>query len=159
MNGVGLGFDGRVVKMMKKGSWLSGRLAYIAKVLPLLFSYKERYLSVTTDTSAFNGYYFMITIANGVSYGGGFHVAPEADLADTKLDVTFFRETTLRDRLFNLRRVRLGHHETVPFISSLRTHSIRIASPAPLDMHLDGEYGKGKDFHIVIAPCKYRFRG
>ena len=39
------------------------------RVLPLLFSYKERYLSVTTDTSAFNGYYFMITIANGVSLG------------------------------------------------------------------------------------------
>ncbi|UYQ91997.1 YegS/Rv2252/BmrU family lipid kinase [Chitinophaga horti] len=159
VNGVGLGFDGRVVKAMRNGSWFSGGLAYYAKVLPLLFSYKERYLSITTDNGAFNGYYFMIAIANGSSYGGGFQVAPDADMADAMLDVVFIREITLRDRLFNLHKVRRGEHEGVPFISKVRTRGIRISSPAPLDVHLDGEYTKGKDFSIMIAPCKYRFRG
>ncbi|WP_295120454.1 diacylglycerol kinase family protein [uncultured Chitinophaga sp.] len=158
LNGVGLGFDGKVVKNMRRGSWLSGHLAYYTKVFLLLFSYKERYLTINTDNAAFNGYFFMITIANGSSYGGGFRIAPDANLADAMLDVILIRETSLWDRLFNLHKVRTGRHENVPFISSVRTRGIRIESPAPLDMHLDGEYGKGREFNIMVAPCKYRFR-
>lgn len=159
LNGVGLGFDGRVVKEMRRGSWLNGHLAYYSKVVPLLFSYKERYLSVNTGSAAFNGYFFMITIANGSSYGGGFQIAPGADLADNMLDVIFIRETTLWDRLFNLHKIKRGRHDGVKFISSVRTRSLRIESPVPLDMHVDGEYAKGREFNIIIAPCKYRFRG
>lgn len=158
INRLGFGFSGKVAARLPGKNIFSGHLAYYAKVLPLLSSYKERYITLETENGELSGYFFVISVGNGRTYGDGFPLTPDADCTDGYLDVLMVREIGIIKRWRHLAKVVRGRHTRLPFVEYFKTRGMRVSSPAPLDAQIDGEYFRDTRFEISILPKQFIFR-
>ncbi len=157
LNGVGVGFDGAVVKEVTGRKKSTGKSVYFFAVLKKIFSYKEQIITIETTMEKFSEDVLMISIANAQRYGGGFHVAPEAELHDGLLDVIIVRKISLLQRLKYLPVIEKGKHLHLPFIKYFKTGSVQITSPQIMHAHMDGEYLAADKFEIKILPERFSF--
>jgi|ERR1017187_739752 YegS/Rv2252/BmrU family lipid kinase len=158
INGVGIGFDGEVVKAMGAKRFLSaGFLAYLAVVLRKILSYSEKEITITWNSHVLKEQIFMVSVANGSRYGGGFLVAPQASLEDGNLDLIYIKKIPVIQRFFFIRKVSKGEHLSLPIVAYSRIKKIIVSAPEILPAHLDGELMEAKDFTIEIIPKKFLF--
>ncbi|MBS1599615.1 MAG: YegS/Rv2252/BmrU family lipid kinase [Bacteroidetes bacterium] len=157
VNGVGIGFDGEVVKAMGQKKILPGHMGYMLTVLKKIFLYKEKKMRVIVDGSESNQEIFMINIANGSRYGGGFMVAPQAVIDDGELDIVIVDKIPPVKRLFYLPKVEVGKHLDLPLVEVLKKNKIRVQSEFILTAHLDGELMETNKFEIEIIPGALKF--
>lgn len=160
LNGAGIGFDGRVAKKLLAKSFLKGKAAYYTTVLYQLLFYKETEVHITTAGAAWKTHLFMLNAANGKTYGGGFNVAPRADINDGLLELITVSRISLFRRMRYLPVIEKGKHldRALPFIDYRQSGKITITSPVPLDTHLDGEYLCDTRFEIEILPGQLAIR-
>jgi len=151
INGVGIGFDGEVVKAMGSKRFLPGHLAYLWTVIKKILFYKEKEVEISIENSIKKEKIFMISIANGSRYGGGFLIAPHAVLNDGELDIIIIKPIRAWKRFFYLPLVEKGKHTALSFAECTREKQIRIESTSVLDAHLDGELMEGNIFDIEIV--------
>lgn len=159
LNGVGIGFDGEVVKSMGKKRLIAGHLAYLGTVIRKIFFYREKVLELTYNGRVEKDKYFMISIANGSRYGGGFMVAPQSVVNDGWLDLVIIRKIHPLKRFFYLPRVEKGKHITLPFVKVDKVKHIVIRADQSLPAHLDGEFTEGREFIIELLAGRFLFRG
>jgi diacylglycerol kinase (ATP) len=159
LNGVGVGFDGEVVKSMGKKRIVSGHLAYLGTVIRKIFFYREKELELEYGGGIEHGKYFMISIANGSRYGGGFMVAPQSVVDDGLLDLVIIHKIHPLKRFFYLPKVEKGRHLSLPFIKVDKVKHIVIRSNQVLPVHVDGELIEGNEFTIEVLPGRFLFRG
>lgn len=158
INGVGIGFDGEIVKSMGSKRFLSaGHLAYLSVVIRKIFAYHENDFDFTINDIHRSERLFMISVANGSRYGGGFLVAPQADISDNNLDVVLIKKITPLMRFICLPKVEKGKHISLSFAECLKTKIITIHSDKVVAAHLDGELMENRNFEISILPGKFRF--
>jgi len=157
INGVGIGFDGEVVKAMGRKKILPGHMGYLITVLKKIFSYREKQMEIVMEDGRRNGKIFMVTIANGSRYGGGFLVAPDANINDGCLDIVIINKIAPIKRLSYLPKVEAGKHLRLSLIEVLRKNKISIESSSLLVGHLDGELIEAKKFEVEIVPDKLFF--
>lgn len=159
LNGAGIGFDGEVVQAMGKKRFISaGHLAYLWTVIKKIAFYREKELKLIINNETRKEKFFLLSIANGSRYGGGFMVAPQAIINDGYLDLVEIRCIHRFRRLFYLPRVEKGKHLNLSFVSSSRLKKIIIQSPVKVAAHLDGEFMWSDYFDIEVLPAKFRFR-
>lgn len=158
VNGVGIGFDGWVVKKLLAKRFFTGKAAYYSTVISLLFFYRETPVHITVDSQSYTTDLFMFSAANGKTYGGGFRVAPLADVQDGKLECISIKDIPLFKRLRYLPVIEKGNHLKLPFIKYQQARSILIESKTQLQAHLDGEYLQANRFEIRILPQHFIFR-
>ena len=157
LNGVGIGFDGEVVKAMGTKKYFSaGYLAYLLTVARKIFFFEAKHLQVTTSQVIWNGQAFMVTIANGSRYGGGFLVAPQAVVNDGLLDLVIVPEITFLKRIQYLPKVGKGKHLDLTEMS--RSARVTIESGQIMAAHLDGELMESARFEIECLAGKYLFK-
>jgi YegS/Rv2252/BmrU family lipid kinase len=159
LNGIGIGFDGSVVKSMdRKKPFLRGHAAYLFAVIKQIFLYREREIAIIfEDGHQEQSGYLMIAAANGSRYGGGFLIAPKAKINDALLDMVFIKKISILKRIFNLHKVEKGKHLGLPFVEFSTAKKIAVRSHHLLDAHLDGEYLADTSFDIEVRPAKFRF--
>ena len=157
INGVGIGFDGEVVRSMGKKKILPGHLSYLATVLKKIFMYREFEMKIITGDRTIAEKIFMLSIANGSRYGGGFLVAPLANINDGMLDIIAIKKIAPMKRIFYLPSVGKGSHLGLPFIDSFQSKKISVESNRNMTAHLDGEYFEAKKVNIEILPSKFLF--
>ncbi|RYY22840.1 MAG: YegS/Rv2252/BmrU family lipid kinase [Chitinophagaceae bacterium] len=161
INGVGLGFDGAVVKnFINCRKWLKGKFGYYWTVVRTLSGYQSKELSVVIDgdREQLTSRFFMITVANGSRFGGNFMVAPQSSLTDKQLDLVMIKAVPVLKRYFYLPKMKKGRHLSLPFVRTMKINSICIAAPKPLAAHLDGELMVADKFDITILPGHFLFR-
>ncbi len=161
LNGSGIGFDGWIVKRLLAKNLFTGKAAYYSTVVSLLFFYRESTVNISFDHGpAQQTSLFMFSGANARTYGGGFTVAPLAEIQDGLLECVLVKKVSLLQRLRYLPVIEKGKHldHPLPFIQYCRARQIRIESPLPLQAHLDGEYLSSDTFEISILPTKYLIR-
>ena len=158
INGVGIGFDGWVVKRLLAKRFFTGKAAYYSTVISLLLFYRETPVQLLIDGKSYTQKLFMFSAANGKTYGGGFKVAPLADVQDGVLESVVIQDIPLLKRLRYLPVIEKGKHLTLPFIHYQQAQHIIIKSDIPLEAHLDGEYLQAKQFEIQILPNHFLFR-
>jgi diacylglycerol kinase (ATP) len=159
LNGAGIGFDGEVVQAMGKKRFISaGHLAYLWTVIKKVAFYREKDLKLTIDGEIVKEKFFLLSIANGSRYGGGFIVAPQAIVNDGWLDLVEIRRIHRLKRLFYLPKVEKGKHLNLSFVSAKKIKRITIQSPIKVAAHLDGEFMLSDYFDIEILPGKFLFR-
>lgn len=90
----------------------------------------------------------MLSAANGKVYGGGFKVAPNANISDGKLEIILCKRVSLFKRMYFLPLVKLGRHLHKSAIEYQQLEEITIASDCPIPAQLDGEPLIEKNFHI-----------
>jgi YegS/Rv2252/BmrU family lipid kinase len=158
LNGVGIGFDGEVVKAMGKKRFLSASyLSYLWTVLKKVSFYREKYMRIQFNGNDLKEKLFMISIANGSRYGGGFMVAPQAKITDGLLDVVTIYCIRPLSRFFYLPKVQKGTHLHLPFVQAAHTKKITICSSQTMTGHIDGELAEATIFNVEILPGKYLF--
>lgn len=157
LNGLGIGFDGAIVHDLLGKSKRPGKASYLLSVLKHIFQYKETGTTLTFPQQQLCGETFMISVANGKRYGGGFTVAPKATVSDGLLDVMVIEKITAATRLRYLPFIEQGDHLHLPFVKYQTTHHVIIETAVPVHAHMDGEYLIDKRFKVECLPQHFSF--
>ena len=138
-NGLGIGFDARVVEKGLHVKYLRGNAFYLYSVLAVLFSYKPVEIEISADSFRRKLDYFLITVANGVSLGGGFYLTPDALMDDGYFDICLIENMSKPAILKNLLKVYSGKHKYDPRVDIIRAKKVRLSSTDGFAAHMDGE--------------------
>ena len=158
INGLGIGFEGAVVKDLSGKKKRPGKASFFISILKNIFTCRSKYYTIESAERSLHGKMFLVDISNGRRAGGGFHIAPEAKADDGLLDVVIADALHPIQRLFYLPVIEKGKHLHLPFIHHYHTKRITITCAELVPYHMDGEYGEAKDFDIEILPGALNFR-
>ena len=158
LNLVGFGFDVAVIEDAAGARFLSGELLYKVTALKNLFSYKGVALELASDEAEVRGNQLMLTISNAPFFGGGFLIAPTADMYDGLLDVCAIGDAPpfTRMRLFSM--APKGKHITSPLVHTEKNSFFTVRFASPPKYEVDGELWQadGNDVGIEVAPAALR---
>ncbi len=157
LNGVGIGFEGAVVKNLIGVKKFGGKTSFMMAILRQIFFYKEQSYTIKCEEKIIENKFLMISIANGTRYGGGFYVAPLAKADDGLLDANLVQPLSVLKRLRYLPVIEKGKHLSKYFIEYFNTKKITIASNQIIQAHLDGEYLEAPELQIEILPAQFNF--
>lgn len=134
--GVGYEVDRRVNELKFK----PGKLAYALVSGATIMRFKPVTATLCVDGTELTGTFISISLANGQYFGGGMHIAPEADPADGLLDVVL-STTTRSGMITGSRRLYAGSHLEAPGSVMLRGRTIEItpAEGVTIGFDIDGE--------------------
>ena len=154
LNVVGIGFDGSVARetMRMKLPLLSSKWKYWVAIFKNVLFYKSVETTVTVDGNSTTDRLFMIAIANGTDYGGGFKVSPESDANDGLLNLVKVNAISPLKRLFKIPKVQAGKHLTESFVTHELVTNAVLEATTELHAHLDGEQMSAHRFDINIQP-------
>lgn len=96
----------------------------------------------------------MLILANARVFGGGFQIAPRAELEDGRLDAMAFRNMGVFARLGIMARLLRGTHEQSREVTATRARSFRLRFDRPPTYETDGEWNraKGADIQVDTVP-------
>lgn len=156
VNVVGIGFDAAVNHHshgLRRPA--SGLMRYLVALIKTLGTFAPVPLTVTIDGVTRSQDFFLLTIGNGATCGGGFRLTPHAKLDDGLLDVTMVKPINILPLLWHLPKVFGGTLDRVEKYASMTTaNRIRVESPGPIPVHVDGEMYRGDTsvLEIEILP-------
>jgi diacylglycerol kinase (ATP) len=157
MNGVGVGFDGAVVHDLLGKKKLAGKASYLLSILKRIIAYQEKQCVLQLPTETIDQDCFMISIANGKRYAGGFYVAPKAIMTDGLLDVSIIARISPLKRMRYMPVIEKGEHMDLDFVKYRQTDRIIIECATKLHAHVDGEYLYADRFEIEVLPKRFSF--
>lgn len=151
LNVAGFGFDIAVIEDSWTVHYLGGDLLYLFCALRQLHRFPGFSVSLAVDgeTPARRAM-LMLCVANARVFGGGFRIAPEADLADGRLDVVTFANMPLRRRMSILGRLLRGTHGVAPEVGTRRGRRITLQFDAPPAYETDGEWHRAASAELTI---------
>ena len=160
INVAGLGFDALVAERVQHTKFLPGaNLPYLAAALQTLVSYRNIKVAVEADGESFSTYAVFVQIANAKYMGGGYKIAPMADIEDGLLDVAIVGDLSKPDLLRTLPRVYGGGHINHPKFKHLRARKVRIETLEPALVQLDGEIVGNSPVTFEVMPAALMLAG
>ncbi|HEU4470552.1 MAG TPA: diacylglycerol kinase family protein [Flavisolibacter sp.] len=157
LNGVGIGFDGAIVRDLLGKRKLAGKASYLLSILKHIMTYHEKPCTLLMKDEIWEQDCFMVSMANGSRYGGGFMVAPEASVTDGLLDLNVVGKISPINRMRYLPVIEKGEHLGLPFIRYQQEASLVLSAPLNLHCHVDGEYMYASRFEIEVLPARFSF--
>lgn len=157
LNGVGIGFDGNIVKDLLGKRKLGGKASYLLSILKNIAGYVERPFKIEMQGSNLEQDCFMISVANGKRYGGGYLVAPKSSAQDQLLDINLVGNISPLQRIRYMPYIEKGVHLDLPFVKYYQAGWVRIETPQKVHAHIDGEYLYESFFDIRVLPGKFSF--
>ena len=139
LNSCGFGFVASVLAATQRVRFLKGDAVYIYAALAQLFTYRGIRVSADSRPHSDAGKVLMLTVSNGRFLGGAFRIAPQASVVDGDLDVGFFGDCNLIDRVRIFAGALRGTHLGLPSFRSARAKAMTLRFPAPPMMEVDGE--------------------
>ena len=140
VNAAGVGFDATVVEATEKlPKYFGGTIPYLVGLIMTLFSYKNKSVVLNVDNEAESGRVLNVAVANGGYLGGGMHIAPEAELDDSLLDVVIVGDIGKFELLKALPMVYKGTHINHPKVRMKKARRITVESPERMLVYADGE--------------------
>jgi YegS/Rv2252/BmrU family lipid kinase len=160
LNVAGMGFDALVAEQAVRWKFLPGaNLPYLAAALQSLFGFKNIPVEVEVDGRVIATPAVFVQIANAKYMGGGYKIAPMADIEDAHLDLALVGDLSKPDLLLNIPKVYGGKHVSHPKFQHVRAKSVRVVAKQPARVQLDGELlGKGP-VTFTVLPAALMFAG
>jgi YegS/Rv2252/BmrU family lipid kinase len=158
INGVGIGFDGEVLKSINSIRLLGGHLGYLWIVIRKIFSFKERHFQIQFDAGNLSEKFLLVMITNSTTTGGGFIVSPEAKIDDGRLNMVLCRALPVLKRLKYLSVIEKGKHLNKDFILHKIVSNVVIECEEETLAQIDGELICAKTFDIKVLPGQYLFK-
>jgi diacylglycerol kinase (ATP) len=150
LNSCGFGFDASVLEATKRVRFLRGDAVYIYSALMQLFTYRGMSVSVDSSDGEGTRRLLMVTISNGRFLGGAFRIAPTASVVDGELDVGFFGDSNILQRVRLFAGALRGTHIGLPSVETLRVRAITLEfAEAPM-MEIDGELCRARSSTVKI---------
>jgi YegS/Rv2252/BmrU family lipid kinase len=140
VNAAGVGFDAAVVRETERlPKFFGGTVPYIAGLLRTLFIYKNKPVVIRVGDEVEEHRVLNVAVANGGYLGGGMHIAPQAELGDSLLDVVIIGDMGKLELLRELPTVYKGTHVNYPKVRMKKATHVTIESPEPVLVYADGE--------------------
>jgi diacylglycerol kinase (ATP) len=151
LNIVGFGYDVAVLEDSWSVSYLEGELLYLYCALRQLHSFPGFPVEMEIDgRPADRREMLMLIVANARVFGGGFRIAPAADLGDGRLDIVAFRNMGLAARIRILLKLLRGTHAGSPHVAAASASSLTLRFAAPPSYETDGEWNRAKSAEVRI---------
>jgi diacylglycerol kinase (ATP) len=151
LNVVGFGYDVAVIEDSWSVKWLQGAPLYVYCALRQLRSFEGFGVDLEVDGEKRGRQdLLMLILANGRIFGGGFKIAPKAELGDGVLEGSAFRNMGFFARLGILVRLLRGAHEGAPEIIPARASRFRLRFDSPPAYETDGEWNRAKTADLTI---------
>jgi diacylglycerol kinase (ATP) len=151
LNIAGFGFDIAVIEDSLKVRWLRGDLLYLYCALRQLRWFPGFGVEISTpETPGVRREHLMLIIANARIFGGGFKIAPHADLADGKLDAVGFSNMGLGRRFSIMGQLLRGTHGAAPEVVSSTASTFRLRFDTPPAYETDGEWHQAASADLLV---------
>jgi YegS/Rv2252/BmrU family lipid kinase len=159
LNGVGIGFDGKVVeRMAAKGKKFQGYVSYLAEVLSILLTYREKEIRANFNGHEFQEKVLLMTIAKGTTFGGGFMINPYAHSNDGLLDICVIGKIPKWMRINYVLKMKKGGHRHLGQVSFYKSRELLVDKNPFVVAHMDGEFIGNPPFYIKVLPQVISFR-
>ena len=151
LNIAGFGYDVAVLEDSWSVGYLEGSALYLYCALRQLGSYRGFSLEMEADGRALGkSDLLMLIVANARIFGGGFRVAPHADVEDGKLEAVVFGNMGFGGRVSALVRLLRGTHLKHPRVSAETASRLVYRFAAPPAYETDGEWNQARSAEVVI---------
>jgi diacylglycerol kinase (ATP) len=151
LNVAGFGFDIAVIEDSRDVRWLGGGLLYVYCAVRQMYRFPGFPVTMAVDGGPERRQeMLMLVFANAKVFGGGFQIAPLADLADGRLDTVVFANMPLRRRLPIMVKLLRGTHGADPAVQAMRGRSFRLRFDAPPAYETDGEWNRARSAELVV---------
>ncbi len=164
VNVASFGFSSAVAKNANASSKRFGaKVAFLGATLQSLTSYDNVDVVLTLDGGERQRRTVLLgAIGNGICFGGGMKICPDAILDDGALDIVTVGDLSRAQIVAKIHRLYAGTHTTLHEVSSARTRHLRVESYDPavrIPIELDGETPGTlpATFEIVPGALKIRF--
>jgi diacylglycerol kinase (ATP) len=140
VNVAGAGFDSEVNETandMRLNLGAAG--TYVAAVLKTLPRFQPAGFRVELDGAEMELHAMLAIVGNGVSYGGGMRVTPEASMVDGVLDLCIVEAMSTLAFLRAFPKVFRGKHVTHPRVRMARSTRVRLEADRRVQVYADGE--------------------
>ena len=131
------GFDSMVNERANAMKKIKGRAKYNISILLVLSTFKPKSYRFSIDGFAFESKAMLIAVSNGICYGGGMKVTPDAKIDDGLFDILILSPVSKFEFLKVFPKVFFGKHTTHPAVKISRGRSVEIDSDAVA--YADGE--------------------
>ena len=109
------------------------------------------------DGSSFNGRCLLAAVQVGPTYGGGFHICPDARIDDGMLDVCFAHPPlSVPYATFVFLRAKDGHHTGYKQVEFLRAPRLTLRFDGAIPAQIDGERIEADEYEISCVPGALR---
>jgi diacylglycerol kinase (ATP) len=158
INCMGVGFDGEIIQSMKTIRFLGGQLGYLLAVIYKILGFKEPTLEISSEGKSWNGKYLLALFVNSSRAGGGFFIAPNAQVDDGNLDMVLCEALPIWKRLIYLPIIKKGKHMHLPFVKHQLGKVFHIRCVKELPIQVDGELLFGKTIEVKLHQQSFLFR-
>jgi diacylglycerol kinase (ATP) len=141
LNHLGAGFEAAALIESFQMQRLSGFVLYLTAALRVIPRHSRGWeMTVRYNGSDIKRPLNLASVANGGRTGGGFKIAPGAELDDGQLDLIMGHTPNAAVMLWLLPQVMRGTHVSqTQFVTAARTPSLIMEAPNGVPVHLDGE--------------------
>ncbi|MEI6621343.1 MAG: diacylglycerol kinase [Actinomycetes bacterium] len=150
-----IGFDSDVNEKANEMTWPHGQARYLRAIIATLKGFKPATFTMTLDDEHRVTDAMLISFGNGVSYGGGMKVCPNAKLDDGLLDVTELGAVSTFTFLKSFPSVFKGTHTKFPFVTTHRIKKAYVDAPGQI-AYADGERLGPVPVEIEVRPLALR---
>ncbi len=151
LNVAGFGYDVAVIEDSWNVGYLQGAPLYLYCALRQLHSFRGFFVEMDVDgESRGRQELLMLILANARIFGGGFQIAPRAELGDGRLDGSAFANMGLFARLGIMVRLLRGTHDAAREVTPARGSRFRLRFDAPPAYETDGEWNRAKSAEITV---------
>lgn len=151
LNLIGFGFDIAVIDAAAGARFLRGELLYKVTALQQLFRFPGIGARVNSSSGEERDeHLLMLTVSNGVYFGGGFPIAPEATVDDGRLHACLIGDAPpfQRLKLFNL--AERGRHVGADEVEIIDDGSLRLTFSEPPRFEMDGDVRQSTEAVIDV---------
>lgn len=156
LNLVGFGFDIAVIDATLRARFLRGALLYKLTAMQQLLLYRSPRLRLSDGGGwSTEGRHLILTVSNGRIFGGGFPIAPDADLQDGRLDACAIADASpaRRARLFSL--AGKGGHVGAKGVTLRQDRAFTVRFDEQVRYEVDGEVHQSRtgEVRLDVVPA------
>ncbi len=151
LNIAGFGYDVAVLEDSWSVGYLEGDLLYLYCAVRQLASFPGFPVELGCDSEEpRRRELLMLIFANARIFGGGFKVAPGADLEDGKLDAIAFGNMGFWARVGIMQKLRAGTHLASPYLEASQGRSFLLRFAQPPAYEVDGEWNRARSSEVRV---------
>jgi diacylglycerol kinase (ATP) len=151
LNIAGFGYDVAVLQDSWNVAYLEGSALYLYCALRQLRSYRGFRVDVGENAARPESRdLLMLIVANARVFGGGFKVAPGAEVDDGRLEAVQFGNMGFAGRVSALVRLLRGTHLSHPQVRSSRVERLVLRFSSPPAYETDGEWNQAGSSEVEI---------
>jgi len=152
LNIAGFGFDIAVLEDCTTLRWPHADTLYLVSALRQLIGFPGVEIEVSSPRARREAArHLMLIIANAKHFGGSFHIAPDAELADGRLDAISILDAPPLGRLGLFVAATKGTHTANPRVVTEQASSFTLRFPSPPAYETDGEYRRAESATLEVT--------